>query len=133
MRAERGGDWFETVEDIVKALKRYRDIYDPKSGSFVFASKSNWNPTSSPFRGGFLEGLDQRDELLRRMCARLPERERLLLLLWYVADWPVPRIAKTLKLSRMHCYRLKKAALGSLIDEPEAVDWAEEDEAASWR
>jgi hypothetical protein len=108
---------FETTGNVVWALKRYQDVFDPKSGSIIIPVKGRSEHTSEPFKPGFLEGIDRRDELLYRMRTRLDNRERMLLVLWYIADLKPGEVARKLGISRMHTYRLKKKALWALVDD----------------
>lgn len=112
------GESFETPASVVCALKRYRDVFDPTTTSVILVSSNQFDPARGVFRG--LEGrLDEREELRRRMLERIPVRERKLLFLWYVADLPPARVAASLGISRMHCYRLRKVALEALCDADE--------------
>jgi DNA-directed RNA polymerase specialized sigma24 family protein len=108
----------ETRSDVVVALKRYRDVFDPKGGSIIVASTRERDLYGEPFRSGFLTLLDERAELLRRMLARLSRRERMLLVLWYFVDLPVTEVSRRVGISRRHCYRLRDQAVRSLSDEP---------------
>lgn len=109
---------FETPAQVIVALKRYRDVFDPRTTSIITPSRNGHDPHADPFRTGFLAGIQERDELLRRLSERIARRERILLLLWYIADLPVGRIARRLDISRVHCYRLRKQAIESLCDDP---------------
>src|SRR5437764_428144 len=60
--------------------------------------------------------LDEREELRRRMADRLAERERKLLFLWYVVELRPGDVARTIRVSRVHCYRLRNDALAALCD-----------------
>lgn len=99
-----------TPDDVVRALVRFADVVDPRTGSLIVASSRGPDPEADPFRPGFLSGLEERDELVRRL-ERLDGRERRLLVLWYVLEWPVTSIARSLRVSRQHCYRLRRRAL----------------------
>lgn len=107
---------FETPESVMFALRRYRDVFDAKTSSIIVVSTDRFDPSRGPF-GALVSQLDRREELRRRMIERIPDRERKLLFLWYVADLPPARIAAALEISRMHCYRLRKNALSALCDE----------------
>lgn len=111
---------FATPEGVAYALKRYRDVFDPKTTSVIVVSREAFDPSQGPFRNGLIHRLDEREELRRRMAERLEERERRLLFLWYVADLRPARVAQSLGISRMHAYRLRKKALAALCDEDEA-------------
>lgn len=99
--------------DVIHALVRYEDVFDPKTGSVLVAKRSHGGITAEPFRGELLMRVEERAELRRRL-ARLDARERELLYLWYVASWPAVRIAQQLRISRVHCYRLRKRALDDM-------------------
>lgn len=103
---------------MVAALRRYGDIFDLKTGSIIIPSRNGHDADGDPFHHGFIEGMEERTELVKRMISRLEIRERLLLVLWYVSELPVTNIAVRMRLSRMHCYRLRKGAIDSLCDEP---------------
>ncbi|HLI56247.1 MAG TPA: hypothetical protein VKY26_04345 [Actinomycetota bacterium] len=112
---------FATPEGVAYALKRYRDVFDPKTASVIVVSTGRYDPSGGPFRNALLTRLDEREELRRRMTERLEARERHLLFLWYVADLAPSEVARRLRISRMHAYRLRKAALGALCDEEAAT------------
>jgi DNA-directed RNA polymerase specialized sigma24 family protein len=105
--------------EIVRALRRYRDCYDPASTSIMAAGSGGRDPHRDPFGRGFVAHFEERSELLRRL-ARLDERSRSLLVLWHVAGHPVAHIARALQISRVHCYRLEKRALEVMLGEQDA-------------
>lgn len=106
---------FGSIGEVVKALKAYRNYYGPKSSSVLIASNKTTDVDADPFRHGFLDSLNERTELLHRLSA-LDERERAVLMMWYVLDLPVRAICEKLSLSRTHCYRLRDRALFSMLD-----------------
>lgn len=107
---------FETVGQVARALKAFREYYHPKSSSVVlFNGKTTTDVDADPFRKGFLDSVELRAELLDRLSS-LDERERAVLMLWYVADLPVRTICAKLGLSRSHAYRLRDRALLSMLD-----------------
>ena len=111
---------FETPLSVAVALRRYGDLFDPRTGSVIGVPRNAWDPAGDPFRAGFLGGVEERAELVRRMMSRLQPRERLLLVLWYVSDQQATVIARQLQVSRVHCYRLRDKALRALCDTPDA-------------
>jgi DNA-directed RNA polymerase specialized sigma24 family protein len=111
---------FESPVAVAAALRRYAEMFDPRSGSVIALGGKRPDPSGGPFRSDFLRSVDERAELSRRMLGRLKPRERLLLVLWYVADMQVSRIARQLEVSRVHCYRLRDKALKALCDPPPA-------------
>jgi len=106
---------FETVGQVVRTLKAYREYYHPKSSGVLLVSNRTTDVDADPFRKGFLDTLEARTELLRRLSS-LDERERAVLMLWYVMDQPVRSICEQLELSRSHCYRLRDRALQNTLD-----------------
>jgi DNA-directed RNA polymerase specialized sigma24 family protein len=109
---------FHDRSDIVRALARYGDEAGPRTGSVMFVGGAP--PRSrEPFHPGVIAGLEERAELARRL-RRLGDRDRLLVFLWYVQGWSVPRIAAHLGISRVHCYRVRDRALGAMLDEAES-------------
>lgn len=106
---------FTTAGDVVRALKAYRDYYDPRSRSVLPTSRSSRDIDADPFGRGFLDSIEKRTELLCRLST-LDERERNILMLWYVLDLPVKDVCERLSLSRSHAYRLRDRALLELLD-----------------
>lgn len=101
--------------DVIRVLVRYRDIFDPRTGSVIVLGGAVDRFTADHFRGGFIAGIEERGELLRRLH-RLEPRKAQLLFLWYVMSLPVTRIAKRIHVSRMHCYRLRNQALDEMTE-----------------
>ena len=110
---------FATPAGVIFMLRRYRDVFDPKTTSLLLVSRQGFDPSQGPFRAGFVSRLDEREELRRRMTDRLAERERKLLFLWYVMELRPGDVARRIRVSRVHCYRLRQAALSALCDEDE--------------
>jgi len=107
---------FETVGQVVRALKAFGEYYHPKSGSVVlFSSSRTTDVDADPFRRGFLDSIHLRSELLDRLSS-LDERERAVIMLWYVADLPVREVCGQLQLSRSHAYRIRDRALVQMLD-----------------
>lgn len=120
----RGLGMFTHTGEVVRALQRYRDCYDPRTTSLMtFGGGSD--PHAEPFRSGFIVNLEERAELVRRLEA-LEERERMLLVFWHVEGRPVTQIANALDWSRVHCYRVQRRALEKMLD-PEYADAGTED------
>lgn len=110
------GSLFETPQDIAEALCRAPVHYQASSTSLMRLRRHARRPEAGPFRAGFLATIDERTELTH-LLAGLDQRERELLLHWFVEDRPVAWIAKRLGISRVHCYRVRNRALRSMLDE----------------
>jgi DNA-directed RNA polymerase specialized sigma24 family protein len=110
---------FPTVVDVVWALVRYTDWWQPRTGSVIpVAGARRGTGFDDGIHDGLLDTLDERSELCRRMAA-LQERDREILFLWYVREVPAHEIARDVGISRRQCFRRKAAALRALIDENE--------------
>lgn len=110
---------FFTSGEVIRALARFRDCYDPKSASLMLVGAHADDPHAEPFRQGFISRFDERSELVRRL-SKLDERARRLLLLWHVEAVPVAQIARRLGISRVHCYRVNRRALEMMMDDAPA-------------
>jgi len=114
---------FQSAGQVVRALKAFSDYYDPRSSSVMVATNRTTDVDADPFRRGFLDSLDLRSELLGRLSS-LDERERAVLMLWYLEDLSVPQICERMNLSRSHCYRLRDRAVGMMLDQVEDLEVA---------
>src|SRR5437016_7902766 len=115
-RCDTSDSLFATPAGVISMLRRYRDVFDPRTTSILLVSRQGFDPSQGPFRSGFLSRLDEREELRQRMADRLAERERKLLFLWYVVELRPCDVARTIRVSRVHCYRLRNDALAALCD-----------------
>lgn len=105
---------FRDRRHIVHALERLEEGYGPRTASLVVADRIKRDPHKEPFHPGFLSAIDRRSELIR-LLRELDERSQRLLLLWFVEARPVTEIAAILRISRVHCYRLRDRALDRMI------------------
>ena len=115
-QSDAGHSLFATPAGVISMLRRYREVFDPRTTSLLLVSRQGFDPSQGPFRAGFVSRLDEREELRRRMADRLAERERKLLFLWYVVELRPGDVARTIRVSRVHCYRLRNDALAALCD-----------------
>ncbi|MCA1834367.1 MAG: DUF1492 domain-containing protein [Actinobacteria bacterium] len=106
---------FETVGEVVGALKKFSDFYQPRTNSVLAMSGNGRDPHADPFRGGFIDSLEVRTELLRRL-ASLDERDRTVVMLWYVSEEPVKEMTARLGISRATLYRLRDRALQEMVE-----------------
>lgn len=106
---------FLTAGDIIAALRRSRDFYDPRTGSVLLLARVAPDPTVEPFRPGFIATIEERARVTRLM-EEIDPRSRKLLVLWFMESRPVTAIARILGISRIHCYRLKDKALERMLD-----------------
>lgn len=112
-------------DGLERALAQLGEAPGPAGGSLVRLRERRHRIPREPFRPGFLSGIEERAEVVRRLRALEP-RERLLLYLWYAEGRAVTEIAGRLGVSRVHCYRLRDRALAALAaagldDEPAAI------------
>ena len=110
---------FAGVSDVVRALVTFTDWWQPLTSSVLQVGGAR---RSSGFgdgiRDGLLDTIDQRSELSRRV-RRLDDRDRRILLLWYVKELPAHEVAREVGISRRQCFRRRSAALRALVDEDE--------------
>jgi len=105
-----------TAKEVKRAISRLEDFYDPVTGSIVLLDGTRGKDAyrDEPFKAGFLDTLDERHEVARRL-ALIDERKREILLLWYLETLPKDEIAKRVGVSRMHVYRLHGQAIQEII------------------
>ena len=101
---------FDTTDGVIRALRTLGRSSETRSTSILSRSGAGYSVDRDPFHGGFIDSIDTRTELLKRF-ARLDERERAILTLWYVQDLEVPAICETLGMSRATAYRIRDRAI----------------------
>lgn len=101
-------------DEVIRALLRYTDWWQPRTVSVyeIAAGRTTWG---DHIPAGFLDALNERTELCRRM-ELLSERDRSLLFLWYVKQEAVETVARTLRISRRQCFRIRTKALRAIVD-----------------
>lgn len=106
-----------TAREIRRAIARLEDFYDPTTGSIVIIAETRGKDSyrQEPFKAGFLDTLDERHEIARRL-ELVDERKRQILLLWHLETLPKDEIAQRVGVSRMHVYRLHGQAIQEIID-----------------
>jgi RNA polymerase sigma factor (sigma-70 family) len=107
---------FATEGDVIAVIKILGDYYQPKTSSIISLDTllNRSNLIDEPFRSGFLERIEERLEIVKRLQALEPLKKKLLFL-WYYETKPVTEISKELGISRMHCYRIRKQALSEIL------------------
>ncbi|HXF56621.1 MAG TPA: sigma factor-like helix-turn-helix DNA-binding protein [Actinomycetota bacterium] len=113
------GCWLSSPQDIVQALLRYTDWWQPFTTSVLEVAAARKGYAGDGIRPGLLETLDERTELQRRM-QRIGERDRHILFLWYVKQLEVREIARILGISRRQCFRIRARAIRQLVEAGEA-------------
>jgi DNA-directed RNA polymerase specialized sigma24 family protein len=108
---------FRTVRDVVRALITYTDWWQPYTSSVLqVGGARRTSGFGDGIREGLLDTVGERSELSRRILA-LEERDRRILVLWYVGQLPADEVAKEVGISRRHCFRRRSAALRALVDD----------------
>ena len=106
-----------TRNDVIRALVTYTDWWQPSSSSVIRVGvqrrKDSDHGDGMPV--GLLDRIDERTELCRRM-KDVDQRDRAILFLWYVRQLAVDDIARTVGISRRHCFRRKAAAISAIVD-----------------
>ena len=106
----------DSYNEVIITLKSLNDYYYLKSNFIICPKLGKFNTKGrEPFSSGFLESIEIRNELLRRLN-KLEEREKNILLLFYTFGKPIDYIEQELHLSSRQCYRIKKKALEKIIN-----------------
>jgi hypothetical protein len=101
--------------EVARCLLTYSDWWQPATASvFSVGSTRRSGRASDGLHPGLLDSLDERMELCRRMSI-LGERDRRLLFLWYVSQLEAGDIAKSLRISRRQCFRLRAQAIRKIV------------------
>lgn len=106
----------DTPAQVVGCLITYTDWWQPPTGSVleVPRTRGRYEPART-FRPGFVEELDQRAELRRRV-AFLEQVDRRILYLYYVENRRPRDISLAVGLSTRQCTRRRKAAVDFLVE-----------------
>jgi DNA-directed RNA polymerase specialized sigma24 family protein len=106
----------ESSGEVIYCLSTYADWWQPASASVLAVGAARrGSEISDGIHPGLLETLETRAELARRM-RYLTERDRRILLLWYVRQARVEEIAREMGISRRQCFRRRAKAIQALID-----------------
>ena len=111
----------DSPDGVIRCLLTYTDWWQPSTGSIIqVAAARRQSEAAQGFRSGLLETMDERSELTRR-AQLLGERDRRILVLWYVGQLPAEEIARSVGISRRQCFRLRAAAIQKIVKlgEPE--------------
>jgi hypothetical protein len=116
-------DSFAAVE---RALARYTDPLQPRSGSISAVPTARAGADGAPFHPALLDGLEERAELRRRM-AWLEEEAAVVLVRWYIEGVRPEAIARGLGRSVRHVYRRRADAIRLLVDLGTSGEFADAD------
>jgi DNA-directed RNA polymerase specialized sigma24 family protein len=109
----------DRADQVIRCLLTYTDWWQPNTTSVYYVGGPGRDRMfAEGIRPGLLEHLDERSELCQRM-QRLTDRDRRLLFLWYLEQRSVDEIAKELKISRRQCFRRRREAIQTIIQEEE--------------
>src|SRR5712692_8065428 len=98
----------ESPAQVRCCLERFLDLYQPATTSLLqIGAFLNGAGTTEIFHPGFIDELDERTELGRRLRC-LEDRDRTILMLWHVAGLPPGEVARRVGVSRrQHRRRLR--------------------------
>jgi hypothetical protein len=116
-------DSFASVE---RALARYSDPLQPRSGSVGVGPATKPSGDRFPFHPALLDGLEERAELRRRMVW-LDNEEAVVLVRWYVEGAHPDVIARELGRSVRHVYRHRVTAIECLVSLGMSDEFADAD------
>lgn len=104
-----------SAREVIWCLVTYTDWWQPSSGSvLLIGAARRSNEHSDGIHPGLVETLDERSELCRRV-AKLEERDRQILFLWYVQQLPVKQIASLLEVGVRQCQRIRTKAIRTIV------------------
>ncbi|MCU1459959.1 MAG: hypothetical protein JWO37_34 [Acidimicrobiales bacterium] len=117
-----------TYADVERTLTRFNDFVRPTGGSVVTISGSSGSSSDRfPFHASLLDDLDARAELRARM-AWLTHEEQLVLLHWYIEGLAPAAIARHIRRSPRHVYRVRNAAIRRIVALGQPLEeWADAD------
>jgi hypothetical protein len=106
----------DTFLSVERALSRYTDCLQPRTGSVTALCRSGGGSagSGSPFHPALLEDLEEREELRRRM-AWLSDEEAVVLFRWYIEGAKPEVIAAGLGRSPRHVYRRRSSAVTAIV------------------
>jgi DNA-directed RNA polymerase specialized sigma subunit len=103
-------------DTVVRSLLTYTDAWQPSTSSiYQLAGAGRDRRLADGIRAGLIERLDERSELCRRMH-ELSDRDRQVLILWYVRHLSAEEIAAELGISRRQCFRRRAQAIRALTE-----------------
>jgi len=106
----------DSYKEVIRTLKSLNDCYFIKSNFLICHRLKKMDIKGrEPFCPGFLDGIETRKELIRRLN-KLGKREKIILLLFYTLGKPIEYIECSLSLCCRHCYRIKKRALEKIVN-----------------
>ena len=109
----------ETSAEVRRCLERSGDWYQPQTTSLLrIGGCPGAKASSEAFGEGFVEGMDERTELWRRLLCLEP-RDREILFLWHVAGLTPAEVALRVGVSRRTCFRRRSAALEEVVRQGE--------------
>lgn len=102
--------------EVVWCLITYTDWMQPPTGSVMKVGAARLDKNiGDGLKEGLLETVEERSELCCRV-ARLPERDRRILFMWYVRQMHVDDVADDLGISRRQCFRRRKQAIDKIVE-----------------
>lgn len=106
----------DSHREVVRCLITYTDWMQPFTGSVMKVGAARLDKNlGDGLKEGLLETVEERGELCCRV-ARLTDRDRRILFMWYVRQMHVDDIADEIKISRRQCFRRRKAAINKLVE-----------------
>ena len=103
----------ETFPEVERALRTYADAYQPRTSSITTVPQGRAGADRFPFADALLDHLDERHELRVRM-AWLDAEARVVIARWYIEGARPEVIARGLRRSVRHVYRVRARAMEQL-------------------
>ena len=103
----------ETFPSVERALRCYADPYQPHTSSITTIPQTKAGGDRFPFHESLLDNLEERAELRARM-AWLDHEAKVVIARWYLEGARPEVIARELRRSVRHVYRVRSRAVESL-------------------
>ena len=103
----------ETFPAVERALQCFTDPYQPRTSSITTVPQDRASADRFPFGPALLDRLDERSELRERM-AWLDQEARVVLARWYIEGARPEVIARDLRRSVRHVYRVRARAVEAI-------------------
>lgn len=104
----------ETFPAVERALRTFTDPYQPRSSWVTTIPRGRSGGDRFPFGPALLDRLDERTELRARIAWLAPEA-RVVLARWYIEGARPEVIARDLRRSVRHVYRVRARAVEQLV------------------
>ena len=116
----------ESFPAVERALHCFSDPYQPRTSSVTTVPQGRAGADRFPFGPALLDRLDERSELRARV-ALLDDEARIVLARWYLEGARPEVIARDLRRSTRHVYRVRTRAVEAIVAMGRVDEFADAD------